>query len=105
MVETFDLGLLKDPIYVNIMLGISIALFGEMNFSILMPFIMSDYGLSTSQIATFISVMAMADICSRFLAPYVSDVFKQSPRIMYLWNLIIVIFARFSKYTRKVIFS
>lgn len=98
LVDTFDLTLLKDPIYVNILLGLSIALFSEMNFQILTPFIMNDYGLSIQEIATFLSTMAISDICFRVMAPYVSDFFRAPPRIVYLWILLVAILARFSKF-------
>uniref|UniRef100_A0A1B0CP54 Uncharacterized protein n=1 Tax=Lutzomyia longipalpis TaxID=7200 RepID=A0A1B0CP54_LUTLO len=38
----FDLDLLQDPIYVNMMLGMSIAIFAELNFSLFTPFILAD---------------------------------------------------------------
>ncbi|KAK9752905.1 Major Facilitator Superfamily [Popillia japonica] len=77
VVKLFDLTLLKDRIFVNIVVGMSLAVFAELNFSILTPFIMGDYNLSTHQIATFISVLSTADILFRFIAPYVSDFFKK----------------------------
>ncbi|KAI4463679.1 monocarboxylate transporter [Holotrichia oblita] len=96
VVKLFDLTLLKDRIFVNIVVGMSLAVFAELNFSILTPFIMGDYHLSTHQIATFISVLSTADILFRFIAPYVSDFFKQPVRIMYMWALLLLILSRFS---------
>lgn len=37
VVDFFDLTLLKDPIYVNIVLGISLALFSDMYFFVVQP--------------------------------------------------------------------
>lgn len=98
VVKLFDLTLLKDRIFVNIVVGMSLAVFAELNFSILTPFIMGDYNLSTHQIATFISVLSTADILFRFIAPYVSDFFKKPVRIMYMWALLLLILSRFSKH-------
>lgn len=97
LVDIFDLKLLRDPIFVNIMVGMSFAVFAEMNFSLLTPFIMKDYGLDTQQTATFMSTVSVADICFRFIAPYVSDFFKRPIRIMYLWALILLILSRSCK--------
>ncbi|XP_022901448.2 monocarboxylate transporter 14-like isoform X1 [Onthophagus taurus] len=96
IVDTFDLKLLKDPIYVNIMLGMSLAVFAELNFSLLTPFIMGDYDFTTQQTATFMSLLSCADICFRFLAPYIGDVLKKPPRFMYLLSLFLLIITRFS---------
>ncbi|KRT81779.1 membrane transporter [Oryctes borbonicus] len=96
LVDLFDLTLLKDPVYVNIMIGMSFAIFAEMNFSLLTPFIMQDYGLETQEIATFMSTVSIADICFRFIAPYVSEFFKQSSRPMFLWALVLLILSRSS---------
>ncbi|GJQ72073.1 hypothetical protein Trydic_g3170 [Trypoxylus dichotomus] len=94
LVDLFDLTLLKDPVYVNIMVGMCFAVFAEMNFSLLTPFIMQDFGLETQQIATFMSTVSIADICFRFISPYISDFFEQSSRAMFLWALVLLILSR-----------
>ena len=43
IVRIFDLDLLKDPVYVSIWFGMSIAFTGEVNFSLLTPFIPVSY--------------------------------------------------------------
>ncbi|CAF4854932.1 unnamed protein product [Pieris macdunnoughi] len=68
----FDLDLLKDLTFINLMLGITLANFNELNFSILTPFILGDYGLTKSQIALFMSLLAGIDICVRFCIPFVA---------------------------------
>ncbi|GJQ75165.1 hypothetical protein Trydic_g9769 [Trypoxylus dichotomus] len=96
IVDMFDLTLLKSPTFVNMMIGMSFAVFAEMNFTILTPFIMQDFGLDTSQIATFMSTISVADICFRFVAPYVSDYFQKPARIMYMCALVLLILSRSS---------
>lgn len=98
LVKFFDLTLLCDPIYLNIMLGMSLAIFAELNFSILTPFILADFQLSTSQIATFLSLLSIADLVFRFFAPFIGEFLKKPPRIMYMLSLFCLATARYSKY-------
>ncbi|GBP96433.1 hypothetical protein EVAR_99094_1 [Eumeta japonica] len=65
----FDLDLLKDFTYINLMLGITLANFNELNFSILTPFILKDYGFTIQESAHFMSLLAGIDICVRFCVP------------------------------------
>lgn len=68
----FDLDLLKDYTFINLMLGITLANFNELNFSILTPFILGDYGKNKSEVALFMSLLAGVDICVRFCIPFVA---------------------------------
>lgn len=97
IINIFDLTLLKDATFVNIIAGISLGVFAEKNFSSLTPFIMQDYGLNTQQTATFMSTLSITDICFRFVAPYVSDFFKKSVRVMYVWSLVLLVIFRCGK--------
>lgn len=72
LVIFFDLNLLKDFSYINIMIGITIANFAELNFSILTPFVLSDFGLEKHQIAFCMSILGTADIVCRLLVPFAS---------------------------------
>ncbi|KAJ6640366.1 hypothetical protein Bhyg_13116 [Pseudolycoriella hygida] len=83
----FDLDLLRDKIYVNILLGISIAIFAEFNFSILTPFILYEMNFTTVEVASLMSAVAVSDVISRFVSPWVGDYFEQSSRIMYMISL------------------
>lgn len=96
VIHFFDLTLLKDKIYLNIMLGMSIAVFAEINFSLLTPFILGDLGYGTEQIASIMSTLALADLVFRFVSPFVGDFLKLSPRVMYMIALAMLIVTRFS---------
>jgi MFS family permease len=96
LVKFFDLDLLKDPIYVSIMVGLSLAVFAEINFSLLTAFILAEFSLNTEQIATFMSILGIADIIFRFLAPYIGQLMKLPPRPMYVITLFLLILSRFS---------
>ncbi|KAI5641175.1 major facilitator superfamily domain-containing protein [Phthorimaea operculella] len=68
----FDLDLLKDFTFVNLMLGMTLACFNELNFSILTPFILGDFGLTQQQVAFFMSLLAGVDISVRFCIPFIA---------------------------------
>ena len=95
-IRVFDLGLLSDKIYLNMMVGIAIAVFAEINFSLLTPFILNEFNYSTDQIAIFMSTLAIVDIFCRFASPFIGDYFKQPPRIMYMYALLMLIITRSS---------
>lgn len=97
LVNFFDLRLFTDAVYVNIMLGMSLAVFAELNFSILTPFLLHDLGFTTAQIASSLSALACADITARFAAPFVLARLsaKVGPRVVYMCSLALLIAARF----------
>ncbi|CAG9802203.1 unnamed protein product [Chironomus riparius] len=95
-VKVFDLGLLNDKIYLNIMVGISFAIFAEINFSLLTPFILNEFHYTTEHIATFMSILATVDIFCRFISPFIGDYFKQPARIMFMYALFMLIIMRTS---------
>lgn len=68
----FDLNLLRDLTFVNLMVGITVANFAELNFSILTPFILSEYNFSKTEIAFFMSCLAAMDIIVRLTVPFVA---------------------------------
>lgn len=92
--DLYDFDILRDPIYLNIMLGMSIAIFAEVNFSTLTPFILADMGLKTATIANIMSIIAIADLISRGAAPYLGELLRQPPRIMYMISLALLIISR-----------
>lgn len=72
IVVFFDLDLLRDPVYVNLMMGINLANFTELNFSLLTPFILSEYGLRKIDVATIMSVLAGVDVVTRITIPFIA---------------------------------
>lgn len=94
IVAFYGLDILRDGIYVNIMLGMSIAIFAEINFSLLTPFILADRNLTTNQIAITMSVIASADLVFRSIAPYIGEWLNLTPRPMYSISLIFLIISR-----------
>ena len=102
-VEFFDLTLLKDPIFVNILFGLSIASCVETNFSLLFPIILKDMlKFETAEIAKIMAVIGFSDTLFRFLSAFIGDWCHRPPRFMYVVCLIIIIFTRTSKYIQCI---
>uniref|UniRef100_A0A0A1X9V7 Monocarboxylate transporter 9 n=1 Tax=Zeugodacus cucurbitae TaxID=28588 RepID=A0A0A1X9V7_ZEUCU len=95
VVKFFDLDLLKDFTFVNLVLGMTVMMFAEINFSILIPFILDQYGYSNEQISTAMSMQGGMDICVRFLAPIVLDkVGKLSNQVLFAFGIIAISLGR-----------
>ncbi|XP_053682173.1 uncharacterized protein LOC128732803 [Sabethes cyaneus] len=84
----FDLDLLKDLIYVNIMVGITLANFAELNFSVLTPFVLGDFGLNKEQIAMAMSLLGAMDICCRFIIPFIAGKIGWDNRTFFLFGVL-----------------
>ncbi|XP_017765310.1 PREDICTED: uncharacterized protein LOC108554513 isoform X1 [Eufriesea mexicana] len=80
----FDLDLLRDLVYVNMMLGITFANFSELNFSLLTPFILSEYGFTKIQVATVMSILAGFDVVTRLTIPFIADFIGWQNRTFFL---------------------
>lgn len=98
LVKFFDLDLLRDNIYLNIMIGMAISIFAETNFAILTPFILSDLHFSADEIAIILLAMAIADLISRFCSPFIADRLNLSIRVSYLISLVLLVLTRTCKY-------
>lgn len=96
-VRFFDLDLLRDNIYLNIMIGMAISIFAEINFAILTPFILSDLKFNSDEIAIILFVMAIADLISRFCSPFIADKMNLSIRVSYIISLILLVLTRMCK--------
>lgn len=96
-VRFFDLDLLRDNIYLNIMIGMAISIFAETNFAILTPFILSDLNFNSDEIAIILFVMAIADLISRFSSPFIADKLNLSIRTSFLISLILLVLTRMCK--------
>lgn len=68
----FDLDLLRDFTYVNLMMGVTLGNFAELNFSVLTPFVLADWGFQKQQIATVMSLLGGVDISIRFFIPFIA---------------------------------
>uniref|UniRef100_A0A1I8MKW4 Major facilitator superfamily (MFS) profile domain-containing protein n=1 Tax=Musca domestica TaxID=7370 RepID=A0A1I8MKW4_MUSDO len=88
VVAFFDLGLLRDFTFVNLVVGLTIINFGELNFSILTPFILNDFGLEISQITLSTSVLGGMDLATRFLMPFLTEKVAWDNRVFFLIGVV-----------------
>lgn len=93
----FDLDLLKDFTFINLMLGITLANFTEVNFSILTPFIFGDLGLDKTYVALFMSLLAGIDVCVRFSVPFIAAKTGWDNNSFFLLGIISMGLGRISK--------
>ncbi|XP_005183059.2 uncharacterized protein LOC101896173 isoform X1 [Musca domestica] len=88
VVAFFDLGLLRDFTFVNLVVGLTIINFGELNFSILTPFILNDFGLEISQITLSTSVLGGMDLATRFVMPFLTEKVAWDNRVFFLIGVV-----------------
>lgn len=94
----FDFDLLKDPVYLNLMLGITIANFVEINFSIITPFVLKEFDFEKYQIATFMSLLGATDICVRFIIPFLAEKIGWQNKTFFLVGVLGMALGRISKH-------
>ncbi|EDV99914.1 uncharacterized protein LOC6565466 [Drosophila grimshawi] len=90
----FDLDLLRNFTFVNLVIGMSIMMFGEMNFSVLTPFILNSYGYTDKQCSLVMSLLACMDISVRFLAPLCLDKVKLDNRVLFAFGIVCIAVGR-----------
>ncbi|XP_073834415.1 uncharacterized protein [Musca autumnalis] len=94
VVVFFDLDLLRDFTFINLVVGMTIMTFGEMNFGVLTPFILNSFGYSDSQISVAMSVLAGVDISVRFLGPFALEKVKLGNRVLLAIGIIAISIGR-----------
>ncbi|XP_066994370.2 monocarboxylate transporter 7 isoform X2 [Anabrus simplex] len=67
IVDFLDLGLLKDPVYTNLALGVSCAYYSDFTFITLFPLFMFSLGFTMSETALCIAVGAACDLAGRIV--------------------------------------
>ncbi|KAG8232238.1 hypothetical protein J437_LFUL011791 [Ladona fulva] len=90
IVDFFDLTILKDPKFVSIFVGLTLAFTAEVNFAVLVPFVYAEFGYEKSEVAHFLSILAVVDLVTRFTVPFFTDKVKIDPRISYTVGLSIL---------------
>jgi hypothetical protein len=69
LANTWHLRLFKDSTFVNIVVGLAAFNVSNINFSMVLPFLLMDRGLTRADAALCMSVTAAADIVARLLVP------------------------------------
>lgn len=93
----FDFDLLKDPVYLNLMIGITLANFAEIDFSILTPFVLKEFNFEKIEIATFMSVLGATDTCCRLMIPFVAERIAWQNKTFFLVGVLFMAAGRISK--------
>lgn len=102
VVVFFDLDLLRDLTYVNLMLGVTVGNFAELNFSLLTPFILADWGFEKSQIAIAMSLLAGVDVSMRFLVPFIASKIGWDNRTFFLIGIFSMAMGRVCKFKSSI---
>lgn len=98
-VNFFDLTLLKDPVFVNILVGMSVASCVETNFSLLLPIMLKDMlKFETSDIGKIMSIIGFSDTLFRLVSPFIGEWCHKPPRVMYMIGLLMIVITRTCKY-------
>lgn len=71
-VRDLDLGLLKDFTFLNILIGLTVITITDLNFFVLIPFILGEAGYKNEKSALIMSILAGVDISVRFVGPFIS---------------------------------
>lgn len=88
VVHFMDLDLLKDPVYLNILFGLSIFYVAEVNFKMIVPFFLHDLGYTKQDTAFFLSMTAVSDILARAVLPPICDRMKITRRLIFVISAI-----------------
>ncbi|XP_076252834.1 monocarboxylate transporter 9 isoform X2 [Rhynchophorus ferrugineus] len=90
IVEFMDFDLLKDPIYLNLVFGLSVFYVAEQNFKMVMPFFFLSIGYTKQDVALFLSVQAFTDILARLILPPICDRLNFSKRTLFMSGIFLL---------------
>ncbi|KAL3266168.1 hypothetical protein HHI36_010352 [Cryptolaemus montrouzieri] len=90
IVEFMDFDLLKDPIYLNLVFGLSMFYVAEQNFKMVTPFFFKSIGYDKQDVATFLSVQAATDILARLILPPICDRLTISKRTLFMTGIFVL---------------
>lgn len=96
IVAPLDVGMLKDPIFLNLLFGLSSFYVAEMNFKLVTPFFLRNLGYSKGMVAHCLSVAAITDIISRVIIPPICDRINISKRLIFMCAVLCVAITRSS---------
>lgn len=95
LVVFFDLDLLRDFTYVNLAVGLTLINFVEVNFAVLTPFILSDFGFEKHEIALAMSLLGTFDLIIRFLIPLITAKINLSNKNFFIFGILGMCAGRF----------
>lgn len=98
IVKFMDLDLLQDPIYLNLIFGLSIFYVAEQNFKMVVPFFFASIGYGKQDQALFLSVQALTDILARLILPPICDRISVSKRTLFMCGIFVLGICRSGRY-------
>ncbi|XP_067616113.1 monocarboxylate transporter 7 [Eurosta solidaginis] len=96
VVDFLDLTLLKQPVYVNIVLGISFALYSDIAFFTIQPLYLFELGFTKPETASIIAIGAAADLASRIFLAFSTAFIQMPSRYIYLAGAFFTVICRFA---------
>lgn len=95
IIDFLDLTLLKDPIYVNIAIGVTCGLFSDNMFTSILPMYLKSLGFQMNDAAWIVSTGTAFDLLSRVIVAIVSLFVSIKARTFFLVGLTALVFGRF----------
>ncbi|XP_030383929.1 monocarboxylate transporter 13 [Scaptodrosophila lebanonensis] len=96
LVQAMDLELLKDAVFLSIIIGMALVYTATINFTMVFPsFLQQTAGFDSKIVASCMSVVASADIVFRLLLPCITDRLRISYRVVFLLGTAGLLIARF----------
>ncbi|OWR53413.1 hypothetical protein KGM_203650 [Danaus plexippus plexippus] len=93
--DLFDMSLLSNPRFINIIIGTALTVVSIQNFSMIFPFFLQKAAsMNKQQTATCMSAVALADIMGRIVLPILQDRFQIKARMMLIMTSIWLIIVR-----------
>ncbi|XP_053598138.1 monocarboxylate transporter 12, partial [Microplitis demolitor] len=93
--DIFNLDLLNNYSYLNVIFGLSLFAVSEVNFKLVTPFFLRDtIGMSEAEVAFCLSLTAFTDILSRLLLPIIYDKFGFKKRRLFWVNVLCLAIGR-----------
>lgn len=104
IVTFMDFDLLKDPVYLNLVFGLSMFYVAEQNFKMVTPFFFGSIGYDKTNQALFLSVQALTDIIARLILPPICDRLTISKRTLFMTGIFFLGICRSGNY-QNIMFS
>ncbi|XP_012279760.1 uncharacterized protein LOC105699395 isoform X2 [Orussus abietinus] len=94
LADFFEVGLLKDWVFLNSCLGISFVFTSDLTFATLLPLMMTDAGYSKSDSALAITVGATAELLSRILLAIFTVFVNARAKYIFFFAMVAMVFAK-----------
>lgn len=94
LVKTLDLAMFKDPVYVNISLGLALGFTADVAFISIIPLVLINSGFDSNTTAFFMFVFFGSDLFARILLSVLSAIWNVKNRYYFLASSILLVIFR-----------